>query len=208
VTADPRAPPECRDAGPAPWHDVRDSRPSFPIAVRRPDLPTLRVVLPLAGGSAVVALVSAMVACLTDPPPDLLLPSEPPRILHDALQPPEGLITQLPANVQFIVPLQIPDPSATCQYQLFVDNVLEQVSSCQETATSNGVATQVVTPRLQLDAAACHTLTFAIGTDSATWRYDPPSCAVYDAGALQTGAFPDGATDALPAVVIESGIDP
>ena len=50
--------------------------------------------------------------------------------------------------------------------------------------------------------------TFAVGTDSATWRYVPPSCAVYDAGVLQNGGFPDAGNDALPFVPIESGVDP
>jgi hypothetical protein len=168
---------------------------------------TSRVALPLAGGLVAVGLVASLVACLTDPPPDLVLPAQPPSIVHDAIQPPEGLITELPAFDQYIVPIQIPNPSAACQYELYVDKALVQATSCQETAIANGIATQVVTPPQELDPTTCHVITFQLGTDSATWRYVPASCEVYDAGPFQGGAFPDAAADGLPVVVGESGAD-
>lgn len=171
---------------------------------------TLRVVLPLAGGLVAVTSMATVVACLTDPPPDLPLPSQPPTIVHDAVSPPYELITELPPHNQFVVPIQVPDPSAACQYKLFVDSQLTAEPNCDLSGIANGIAPQYVIPPQQLDPTACHVITFALvqGTDSVTWQYVPASCLVYDAGPFQSGAFPDASSDALPIVVGESGTDP
>jgi hypothetical protein len=90
-----------------------------------------------------------------------------------------------------------------------------------------GVVNVSFTLPADVDPAQCHTIAFyvahgfsptspvtfdAIGGDTATWIYWPEgvqcTLIVYDAGALQDGAFPpaDAAPDALP-VVPESGTD-
>jgi hypothetical protein len=170
---------------------------------------------------ATAAAIGATSACLTDPPPDLPLPSQPPTIVHVSLQPPEGPITSLP---EFQVPIRVADPTESCQYSVWDEYTPFDFIACRpcDPSTFDG---GVVTIQFTLNTATfnptwCHTIYFAVasafpdsqcrdGNDVATWVYEPPSstCTSYDAGGLD-GAFPEAAaTDALP-VVPDSGDEP
>jgi hypothetical protein len=176
---------------------------------------------------AILGSVVATAACLTDPPPDLQLGLQPPTILHASggLQPPEGLVMTLPTlpSPYFTVPVEIEDPSQGCFYSVFVDGVA--VDACQlcPLPVSSGVATIDFDP-LQLspgfDITTDHIIKFTVGSspsrqgdphclaedDTVIWDYEPN--VLYDAGALEDGAFPEaGSSDAL-LLIPESGTDP
>ena len=184
--------------------------------------PRFRLVA-LAGGACLTGAVAVTSACLTDPPPDLAAQSNlGPEIIHDALVPPEGLLTQWPADNEFLVPVRNVDPN-TCQYSVTLSG---QPGSCQQCAgfLDAGVLLIPLTLVDRFDQALCdQTVTFYVATqfipvqggggpasctayengqgDSTRWRYSPPSCMAYDAGAVQDGAFPhDGASDSQPAI--------
>lgn len=170
-------------------------------------------------GSAIFAALVALSACLTDPPPDLPLQSEPPIIQQASLLPSGGLITSLPS--EFVVPIQIADPSAPCQWSVFDE--ADEYFPCQQCDTTGfaaGVAQIHFALGADFDPTLCHTIKFTIassfspndptcrsGSDVAIWTYVPPSCVTYDAGALGDGAFPEASNDALP-IVPDSGDEP
>ncbi len=156
---------------------------------------------------AIVCSGGAIVACLTDPPPDLIIPSQPPTIDHSGLVPPEGLITELPASLQFEVPIFIPELSAPCSYRVYLDGVLNEQENCDVSGLDAGIALNSFLLPETLDPLICHKIAFLLGADSATWTYVPQTCVTYDAGALQDGAFPEASLDAL-ALAPESGINP
>jgi hypothetical protein len=195
--------------------------------------PRARVVAALLAAAACIATgVAAVGACLTAPPSDIgTSTNERPLIVHTSVQPPEGLLAGWPSDDQFYVPVQLPDPSATCFWRVF-DQDLEVSSQapgtfvegrpCATTVIDGGVVLQDVALNPPVDPGHCHIFTFivahnfssnslsspdSIGGDALTWDYYPPGalCNFYDAGAFQDGAFPsDGASDA-PLVTPESG---
>ena len=140
---------------------------------------------------------SDLSACLTDPPPDLPLYSQAPTILIDAVVPPEGPIVDLPPGLEFVVPVIVEDPSAACAFDVYLDGALIQESSCDANDFDAGIAAQHFLLPETVDPLTCHRIVFSLGTDLANWTYVPPTCVVYDAGTLQSGAFPDAATDGL-----------
>jgi hypothetical protein len=164
----------------------------------------------------------AVSACLTDPPPDLPLQSEPPIIIQQSLQPPAGLITSNP-TAGFVVPVQIADPAATCQFSVFDESdQFFGCHTCDPASFDAGVVTVNFGLGALFDPTECHTITFTVassfsaadpqcrsGSDVAIWEYRPPSgsCVTYDAAALGDGAFPEAGTDALP-IVPDSGDEP
>lgn len=155
--------------------------------------------------------MASLVACLTDPPPDLVLPRELPRILHDAVSPQAGTITTLPTNGEFVVPVEIPDPAVGCNFVYTYMGVTGTSSTCR--ACNDGSATFVINPH-NIPSSGCSHIRLALAIDQAcsqltgdevSWDYTPPACVAYDAGPLQDGAFPsDAAGDTLPVV----GVDP
>jgi hypothetical protein len=171
-------------------------------------------------GTATLAAIAALSACLTDPPPDLPLQSEPPTIVHESLKPAEGLITSSPIP-EFVVPIRIPDPTASCQFSFFDEyDQYFQCQPCDTTSFDAGVVSIAFTLGVRFDPTVCHTLKFTVassfspadpqcrsGSDVAIWTYQPESCLTYDAGALADGAFPEASTDALP-IVPDSGDEP
>jgi len=182
---------------------------------------TLLVVLVAAAGlSAAIAVTSA---CLTDPPPDLTSPSNAgPEIVHHALVPAEGLVTQWPVSGEFFVPVQNVDPN-NCFYSVTVGGELPPYScrQCGGVVNAGILKIESIIPA-PLDTSICaRPITFYVATqfndrptctaysdgqgDTAQWVYSPPSCLVYDAGAVQDGAFPEATVDGF--VVPESGAE-
>jgi hypothetical protein len=187
--------------------------------------PRIRLVA-LAGGACLIAAVAVTSACLTDPPPDLTSPSsQGPVIVDDALRPPaDGTLTQWPADNEFLVPVRNVDPS-NCQYSVTFSGEQNGIF-CQQCAGFLDAGVLLIPLNLTdpFDPTLCNeSVTFYVAThfiraqggggpqsctaydngqgDSARWRYSPPPCMAYDAGAVQDGAFPrDGASDGLPAV--------
>ena len=190
--------------------------------------------LVLAAVASALAAAAAVAACITTPPPDLpVIPYRRPTILHDSVQPPSDRILSVwPA--EFEVPVKVDDPSVGFEWNAFVDydpafgtmtpNRSGTVSSPVE--VDSGV-TVVPFQLLAPDARFCHHIEFqvahsfqtsrgsphtpdSLGGDSVTWTYNagggPNGCPVYDAGAVQDGAFLDAPVDGLP-VVAESGGD-
>jgi hypothetical protein len=156
-----------------------------------------RVALLVAG---LFAAGLAASACLTNPPPDLTTPSDlGPVIVHTSLIPAEGTITQWPPDDEFVVPVRNVDPTA-CQFTM---SLLPEACLTCAGAVDAGVLLipMHVTPeslecgqKIRFDVGS-HFLDRPVCTqydkgDTAEWTYSPPSCAVYDAGAVQDGAFP------------------
>lgn len=163
-------------------------------------------------------MIAVTSACLTDPPPDLPLGSQPPTILREQMQPPEGTITSLPTD-GFFVAVQLADPTDTCWYSVY-DEYQTYVCRPCPTASSAGIVPVNFFLTGLFDPDACHRISFAVASsfpnaactigssDVVDWEYDPPSCLAYDAGAVADGAFPaEAATDALP-LVPDSGDEP
>ncbi len=180
-----------------------------------------RVAAVLAAAAACgAATIVGIAACLTAPPADVgTSTNERPTIVHDAVYPPEGLIAQWPIDNQFIVPVQLPGPTASCFWRDFDQDIeappppspLDN-SQCTTSLLDGGVALQDFHIKPPTDGH-CHVFTFivahnfsaemlpdSIGGDLVKWEYEPPNalCNFYDAGALQDGAFPmDAGSDGL-----------
>jgi hypothetical protein len=198
--------------------------------------PRARVAAALvAAGACGAAAIAGFAACLTAPPPDIgTSTNERPEIVHDAVNPPGGLLTAWPLD-GFVVPVLLPDPTVGCRWSLF-DQDLEMPSpppgltvyaneACVTSVVDGGAILQDFQfggPTGPTDGH-CHIYTFivahgfsanaesvpdSIGGDSVIWEYLPPGalCNFYDAGALQDGAFPpvDAGKDG-PLVTPESG---
>jgi len=196
---------------------------------------THRFVLVLLASACGLGAIAATVACITAPPPDLpIVPLHRPTILHDNVTPPtDEVLTVWPQ--QWLVPVEVDDPSDTFWFDVFVDPdvnpdpafgpVQQQPSP---TAMDGGLTVVRFGPLSQPDPSFCHRVKFevahsfsqtsppipdSIGGDSVVWFYNPGGglggCPEYDAGALQDGAFPpgDAPIDGLP-VVPDAGGDP
>jgi hypothetical protein len=167
--------------------------------------------------AATLVATVGMTACLTDPPPDLPLQSQAPSIVQTATQPAEGVITSLPPNGLFVVPIGLADPTENCQFSVFDQyNDYFACRPCDTASFDAGTVTVEFTlGTAQFDPTLCHTLKFTVGSsfspadtqcrsgsDIAIWDYRPPnaSCVTYDAAALGDGSFPEAADDALPLV--------
>jgi hypothetical protein len=187
--------------------------------------PRARVAAAFVAAAGCVAAAAGVAACLTAPPPDIS-PStnERPLIIHT---PPEGLlnIDGWPPDDTFRIPVLLPDPNATCQWQLF-DKDLEGTTTptngqvCDTSVEDGGVIELEVPSGRRPTDGHCHVFTFivahafsatgvpdSIGGDDSIWEYEPPEalCNFYDAGALQDGAFPPDAGVDGPLVTPESG---
>jgi hypothetical protein len=153
---------------------------------------------------------------LTDPPPDLQLGSAPPSIDHPAVQPPEEPpLPSLPN--EFVVPLEISDPTQPCFFSVFANGLNVPPYLCVPCDQSI-IHFSLGNP----DPTQCDTIEFTVGSspsrpgdpectsenDVALWYYEPPSasCNSYDASDLGDGGFPDVQADGLP-FVPESGVD-
>jgi hypothetical protein len=181
-----------------------------------------RIALPSLGTASVVA---ALAACLTDPPPDLPLDTQPPVIQQESVKPALGLpITSYVAGESFTVPLLITDPAAGCQFSVFDEYGNSLSTPCSQCGNqlTEGVTTVDFNLGATFDPTLCHTIKFTVassfsandglcrsGTDIAIWEYQPEfaSCVSYEAGTLGDGAFPDASTDGLP-FVPDSGDEP
>jgi hypothetical protein len=189
--------------------------------------------------ACIAIAIAASTACLTAPPPDLAQPAvHPPHIQHFAVQPPpDQIVAELP--VEFVVPIVLDDPNQSFQWDVFVDydpeanpNPVRYPHLVQPTPGTLDGGTYIQTFDLRgepsLESSGCHRIEFlvahafndtsshtwdSVGGDIVSWMYNPGGspggCPVYDAGALQDGAFPppDSSPDTLP-VVPESGTDP
>jgi hypothetical protein len=178
--------------------------------------------LGLVAGAAMATV--AMTACLTDPPPDLPLDSQPPTIVHDQLQPQEGLpITSFPTTgLGFVVPISITDPALSCKFSVFDE--YQPYLPCVPCDADGGIELIDFTLQAaQFDPTECHTIKFTVGSsfspadtqcqsgsDTAIWEYRPnyASCVTYDAGTLGDGAFPEASSDDALPIVPDSGDEP
>jgi hypothetical protein len=171
-------------------------------------------------GLAVAMLVST--ACVTAPPPEL--PQQAvhrPTILRESVVPPAGLILpDLP--LEFIVPVELEDPSESFQWDVFIDYNACVDSSCTPTQPLSPVVTVTPTPGTLdggvelvsfsapkgLDPSRCHTIDFlvahqflqgfphqpdAVGGDIATWTYDPGGAIPCSDLVYDAGSLQDGA---------------
>jgi hypothetical protein len=195
----------------------------------------------IAAGCACAAIAAATsTACITAPPPDLpQAPAHRPTILHDSVvPPPDQILPSLPG--EFVVPVQLDDPNESFACEMFLDYdpvqapdpyFTKQVQPTPDTVDGGIYLVDGIPPTDPApDPSQCHRIDFlvahsfdpqsqhawdSIGGDIVTWIYNPGGspggCPVYDAGALQDGAFPPAVADAPPDVlpfVPESGGDP
>ncbi len=189
----------------------------------------------LFGATACLAgAIASSFACITAPPPDLPTPRQHrPTILHSSVVPsPDEVLTQWPADNTFLVPVELEDTNAIFYYDAFVDYdpyanskpIFLRVAVPSATTYDGGI-TIVSFSLAAPDSVLCHRIEFlvahqfnassehtpdSIGGDLVSWLYSagggPNGCPLYDAGALQDGAFVGSVPDALP-VVPESGGD-
>jgi hypothetical protein len=189
-------------------------------------------------GACVALGLTAATACITTPPPDLPpVPAVGPSIIHDAVQPPTAdILASLP--MEFVVPVQLDEANASFQWDVFVDYnpatgsgtspvIFAGVNQSAADGGVNLVDFSLQAGPVVLDPSECHVIQFlvahqfnqmslhtwdSLGGDLVSWIYNPGGgpggCPIYDAGALQTGAFPDASTDALPVVPESGGGDP
>jgi hypothetical protein len=174
--------------------------------------------------AAVVIATCAIGACIVaDPPPDI--PAPPPHhptILHGSVVPPTTQVLSDPsaANLTFEVPVELEDPNASFEWNVFVDYDPHLNLSPSFGRRESPDLTQVdggvriiefsITPP---DPSSCHVIEFVValefsvgsghtpdqyGGDTVSWFYnpsgDPGGCATYDAGGLD-GAVPSEAGD-------------
>lgn len=178
---------------------------------------------------ATLVALSALAACLTDPPPDLPLDSQPPTIDHSAIFPPDPLITALPPN-GFEVTVNLPDPTQLCQWSVYDQDPVDTGNGdyitcrqCDTTAIQNGKITLTFSlTEGEFDPSECHYIVFTVGgtfadqqchsggSDTTAWDYRPAfaSCVSYDAGTLGDGAFPEAGADGLPITPDDAGDEP
>jgi hypothetical protein len=178
------------------------------------------------GGSGVVASLLVATACITVPPANLpQIPTEGPTIVRDAVQPPTNqILSELPS--EFVVPVQLDLASSPFEYDVFIDYDPVSGSGFQfiypdESPADGGITIvdfQLSSGSAALDPSQCHVIEFlvaqafngtslhtwdSVGGDMVSWIYNPGGgpggCPVYDAGALQDGAFPpaDAPNDGL-----------
>lgn len=193
----------------------------------------------LAAAACVAAAIAGVAACLTAPPPDIGASTDQrPEIIHIAVQPPEGLLDGWPPANSFLVPVRLPDPNATCQWQLLdqdLDPALAQIprlkagNICDKSIEDGGIIVQGAPVGSQPTDGHCHVFTFIvahnfspgqlgvadnIGGDAVSWEFLPAGalCNFYDAGAFQDGAFPpvDAGLPITPesGPIPDSGVDP
>lgn len=194
------------------------------------DAPVVPVLV--AGGCGAVAALTVATACITALPPALpQLPTKGPTIVLDEVQPPaDEILAALPS--QFAVPVQLDLANAAFEWDVFVDYdpvadpqtspVLRQDDESPADGGAILVTFSLDPTSSSLDPSQCHVIEFLVasaftansehtwdpaGGDIVTWLYNPGGgsggCPVYDAGALQDGAFPtDAATDVLPVIPV------
>jgi hypothetical protein len=176
--------------------------------------------LAVAGCSCVAASVLAVSeACVVAPPPDVpTTPDRPPRILQDALSPPDGVPLSDWPNL-LIIPVQVDSAITQFDYEVFVDYspdmpvlatpatgfVQQGTVAVSGSLADGGVLTFSV--RIQssaYDLGACHRIEVMValdfvsihvpdsrGSDSAEWVYGG-SGAPYGCPEYDAGAYQDG----------------
>jgi hypothetical protein len=159
----------------------------------------------------------AVAACIVaDPPPDI--PAPPPHhptILHGSVVPPTTqVLTDIsPAGLSFEVPVELEDPNASFEWNVFVDydpnlNPLPKTGRFEApdlTAFDAGV--RMINFTVKVSDTSCHVielvvaLQFSVGSshtpnqyggDTATWFVNPSGepggCPTYDASGLPADA--------------------
>jgi hypothetical protein len=177
--------------------------------------------------ASAIACAWSVVACIAAPPPELpKLPAHRPTIVHGSVAPPPTqILTALPD--EFLVPVELVDPSQTFHYNVFVDYdlfnnpqaVYQSPEQAADPNAANGidlVTFSLSSTQSALDPSYCHVIEMvvankftstsphtpdSVGGDSVSWFYspggNPAGCPQYDAGSLADGAFPDVQSDAL-----------
>ena len=181
----------------------------------------------LAFGALGAGIAGAVSACITAPPPDLpVLPARGPRILDDSTKPPpSAYLTALPADGQFLVPVEVSDPTQPIVGRVFVDfypgidnmhSATPYEQSFSTPPSVDGGLTIIsfsLSPTDLIAPTACHLIQFYVadsfngtgpiaadnlGADGVSWFYTPNGpngCFEYDAG---DGAAEDAGMDVLP----------
>ena len=170
--------------------------------------------------AAFVALAGAVgalmtgAACITAPPPDLpQLPDQAPMIEHDAVFPPQGVLTEWPDGGSFTIPVKMAKPGEAFFYAVVYDygtpiQFPERAPTQVSALPDGGTELILLTLKPPSDKRICpHQVAFiaaarfqpggttpnAVDGDIVTWTFfpngTPAGCPPFDAG---TGAFPDG----------------
>jgi hypothetical protein len=187
------------------------------------------LLVPVAAGGAL--------ACFTAPPPDLPAESASrPTILSSSAFPPGGaLLTTLPPDGTFVVPVQV-GAGGSFQWDVYVDydpvgpnpnpnygnpRIAPSLPTSADETDGGVVPVSFLLSESDFQPGICpHRIEFFVahqfdpssartpqsyGGDSIAWSYEPAGCLDYDAG---DGAFPqDAPQDGLP-IAPESGTDP
>jgi hypothetical protein len=177
-------------------------------------------------GVAAAVSASGIAACITAPPPDLpALPLRGPRIIEDSVRPPtDQYLTMLPADSEFVVPVEVNDPTEQIVGRVFVDfypgsdNMGSATSfTAVPPALDGGVTTiSFSVSSIDLgDPTACHIIQLfvadqstgfseisvhtagnSLGVDSVSWFYTPNG---------PSGCFAYDAGDGAPADAAPDG---
>jgi len=182
------------------------------------------------GVAAALTIVTACITVPPADLPQV--PVQGPSIEHDAVYPPaEQILTELPPG-GFVVPVQLDQASSPFEWDVFIDYdpvatpptapALFQPEN--ESPADGGISLvnfSLDPGSAALDPSQCHVIEFlvahafnessphtwdSVGGDIVSWIYNPGGgpggCPLYDAGALQDGAFKlDAPSDGLLPVV-------
>lgn len=173
------------------------------------------------------ALITAGAACfIAEPPAEApRLPDMRPTILHGSVVPPPSrILTRFPR--EFVVPVELLDPSTSFQWQVFVDyDPFERSSAAlgdesivdptRPEETVRPISFTLDPPSLDPGLRVCHVIEFIVargfsfsphtpdarGGDSVVWFYNPTgdlsACPAYDGGVSSDGGNDgDGGVDA------------
>ncbi|HEY5145783.1 MAG TPA: hypothetical protein VII82_03415 [Polyangiaceae bacterium] len=181
----------------------------------------------LAFGALGACAAGAVSACITAPPPDLpVLPARGPRILEDGVIPPtDAYLTGLPADGQFLVPVEVSNPAPPIVGRVFVDfypgidnmrsaTMLTKMIDTQPSVDGGPtIVSFSLSPTDLGDPTACHLIQFYVadsfsdnnghtagdnlGADSVSWFYTPNGPNGCFEYDAGDGAAEDAPTDAL-----------
>jgi hypothetical protein len=194
----------------------------MPQAIRVSSRATQALGFVAALGVAAAICASGIAACITAPPADLpALPLRGPRIIEDSVRPPtDQYLTMLPGDSEFVVPVEVNDPTDQIVARVFVDfypGSDNMGSATNFTAVHPALDGGVTTISFSVssidlgDPTACHVIQLFVAdsfsdmsghtannsleADSVSWFYTPNGpngCFAYDAG---DGAAGDAAQD-------------
>jgi hypothetical protein len=185
----------------------------------------LRRALFTVGTGLVVAFACLSHACvIADPPADL--PRVPLRrpVIVSTIPPRDHPLGTWPVDGQFILNVEVQDPTLPIYTQGFVDyrpgrvgqeDLYEQYVEVSDVPTlDGGLRTVTITLDAPLTLGRCHTVEILVaqtpfqsphlprepGANVAYWTYSPTGnfdgCSFFDAGPFLDGSFPDTSTDA------------